>query len=71
MTAFAKLLSKKQVAEILGVSFHSLPRILPMIGAIRVGRRRLMVHPEDLQAYIDRQRLKPRQARRACDGFSE
>lgn len=65
------LLSKREAAEILGISVYSIQRLLHDIGVVRVGRRRILIHPDDLRSYIEGRRQKPRQARRAFDASPE
>jgi excisionase family DNA binding protein len=54
-----KLLSKREAAELLGVSEFSMNRLMPEIGFVRVGRRRVLFSPQALQEYIQARTEKP------------
>ncbi|MBW1991956.1 MAG: helix-turn-helix domain-containing protein [Deltaproteobacteria bacterium] len=53
-----KLLNKRQVAEILGVSVHSINRIAREVGYVMVGRRRILFDPRDVEDYIKRRKFR-------------
>jgi excisionase family DNA binding protein len=54
-----KLLSKREAAERLGVSEFSMNRLMPEIGFVRVGNRRVLFSPQAIQEYIQARTVKP------------
>jgi hypothetical protein len=58
-----KLLSKREAAEILGVSPFSMNRIMRELPFIRVSPRRVVFDPRDVQGYIEAKKVQPRPKR--------
>jgi hypothetical protein len=54
------LLNKQETAAILGISPFSINRLMREIPFVRVGSRRVMFDPRDVQAYIEARRVLPR-----------
>lgn len=54
-----KLLSKREAAERLNVSEFSMNRLMPEIGFVRVGKRRVLFSPQAIEDYIQARTVKP------------
>ncbi len=55
-----ELLDKRATAQILGISHLSMNRIMAELPHVRVGKRRVMFDPRDVEAYIEARKVQPR-----------
>jgi predicted DNA-binding transcriptional regulator AlpA len=58
-----QLINKQEAAAILGISPFSINRLMRELPYVRVGARRVMFDPRDVQAYIEARKVQPRQKR--------
>jgi len=58
-----QLIDKREAARLLGISPFSMNRIMRGLPYVRVGSRRVMFDPLDLQAYIEARKVQPRPRR--------
>jgi predicted DNA-binding transcriptional regulator AlpA len=58
-----QLINKQEAAAILGISPFSMNRMMREIPFVRVGARRVMFDPRDVQAYIENRKVQPRPKR--------
>jgi predicted DNA-binding transcriptional regulator AlpA len=55
-----QLINKQEAAAILGISPFSINRLMRELPYVRVGSRRVMFDPRDVQSYIESRKVKPR-----------
>jgi predicted DNA-binding transcriptional regulator AlpA len=58
-----ELIDKRQTAAILGISPFSINRLMRELPYVRVGSRRVMFDPRDVQDYIEARKVQPRPRR--------
>jgi len=54
-----QLINKSEAAAILGISPFSINRLMREIPFVRVGARRVMFDPKDIQTYIEARKTRP------------
>lgn len=58
-----RLINKKEAAALLGVSPLSMNRLMPEIGFVRVGKRRVMFSIQAIKSYCEARTVTPRPRR--------